>query len=52
MSDGLEPEPAHYGRPPLTPSEASTLVDALLGFRAALDATIAAQLSGLNDFLR
>jgi hypothetical protein len=52
MSERREPELPHYDRAPLTPPEASTLIDALLGFRAALDATISAQLTGLNDFLR
>jgi hypothetical protein len=45
-------EPSGYSEPPLTPPDAAILIDALLGYRAALCASSNVLLPALIDFVR
>jgi hypothetical protein len=52
MSSPKSEPPAADVAPPLTPAEAQALIDALLGFRAALVAHDSVKLPSLTEFLR
>jgi hypothetical protein len=52
MSSTTPEPPAADVAPPLTAAEAQVLIDALLGFRAALVAHDGVKLPSLTEFLR
>ena len=51
-AEASDPEKSVASDPPLTPADAAVLIDALVGYGAALTAHSRVDLPSLNDFVR